>query len=457
VATRNDWKARTGVDPACVARLRARERERFAREHPRCLQLLEQARLVMPSGVPMSWMADFDHPPLWVAGGHGARFTCADGARFLDMNIGDKSTFCGLDPEPVVRAVQERAARGWQFMQPLEDALWVAAELKRRWGQPFWQFTLAATQANVEAVRLARLMTGREKELFFFGNYAGHADDLLASYSGGERRPVVLGVPPRSLGSAGLVAFNDVPALERELVTGQYACVLSEPALTNVGVVLPEVGFHDALRKLTLDTGTLLVLDETHTLICGPGGLCGRWGLRPDIVTMGKAIGGGVPLGAYGMSAELAEAFVSGRGADGGRGELATGGTLFANGLSMAAARAALSGVLTDAAYERTAALGKRLADGLERLFTDAGLSWPVHRLYARSGWSLCGRLPRNAEEADHDAWPELSALLHTYLANRGVWEAISSAGPAVSVAASADDVDFYLAALSELVEELCR
>jgi glutamate-1-semialdehyde 2,1-aminomutase len=172
---------------------------------------------------------------------------------------------------------------------------------------------------------------------------------------------------------------------------------------------------------------------------------------------MGKAIGGGVPLGAYGMSAELAEAFVSGRGADGGRGELATGGTLFANGLSMAAARAALSGVLTDAAYERTAALGKRLADGLERLFTDAGLSWPVHRLYARSGWSLCGRLPRNAEEADHDAWPELSALLHTYLANRGVWEAISSAGPAVSVAASADDVDFYLAALSELVEELCR
>jgi glutamate-1-semialdehyde 2,1-aminomutase len=456
MTTDRDRRERTGIEPARVAALRQRELARFEREHPRCRALQEQARGSMPHGVPMSWMTDYyDHPPVWVAEGHGARFTCVDSHSFLDTNIGDKSTFCGLDPEPVVRAVRDRAARGWQFLQPTEDAVWVAEELARRFGRPYWQFTLSATQANVEAVRLARHATGREKVLYFFGNYAGHADDLLPSYSGGEVRAELLGVPPRSFAAAGLVPFNDLEALERALSTRAYACVVSEPALTNVGVVLPDPGFHDALRSLTRESGTLLVLDETHTLICGPGGLTRRWGLDPDIVTMGKAIGGGVPLGAYGMTAALAEVFVSERAADGRAGELATGGTLFANGLSMAAARAALGDVLTDEAYERTASLGALLADRLERLFAAAGLDWPVHRLYARSGWSLCGRLPRNAEEADHDAWPELSSVLHMYLANRGVWEAISSAGPAVSVAATADDVGFYLSALEGFVREL--
>jgi glutamate-1-semialdehyde 2,1-aminomutase len=451
-----DLRRRTGVDPRRVEQLWRREDERFRELHPRCAALSGAAERSMPRGVPMSWMTDsFDHPPVWVESGHGAHFTCADGVRFLDTNIGDKSTFCGLDPEPVVRAVQRRLADGWQFMQPLEDAIPVAEELARRWRRPFWQFTLSATQANVEAVRLARLATGRDKVLLFFGNYAGHADELLVSYSGGELRSHTLGLASRAFGAAGIVPFNDLDALTAALASGEHACVLTEPALTNVGVVLPDPGFHEELRRLTRETGTLLVLDETHTLICGPAGLVGRWGLEPDIVTMGKAIGGGVPLGAYGMTEELADVHLRERGPDGSPGELATGGTLFANGLSMAAARAALTEVLTEEAYGRTVALGARLADGLESLFGDAGLDWPVHRLYARSGWSLGGRLPRNAAEADHDAWPELSALQHTYLADRGVWEAISSAGPAVSVAASAADVDDYLAVVGDLVAEL--
>jgi glutamate-1-semialdehyde 2,1-aminomutase len=445
---------RAGVDPERVARLWRRELARFEREHPRCLALRERARAVMPHGVPMQWMAaDFAHP-VWVTEGSGAHFTCADGRRFLDTNIGDKSTFCGLAPEPVVRAVQARVAAGPQFMLPTEDAIVVAGELGRRWGLPSWQFTLSASQANTEAVRLARHATGRERVLMFTGDYAGHVDELFAPYAAGGRL-AFSGLTAHAGRDVGVVPFNDVAALERELANGSYACVLTEPALTNSGVVLPDAGFHDALRALTRRHGSLLVFDETHTLICGPGGLVGRWGLEPDVVTAGKAIGGGIPLGVYGMSAALAEAFERTRAADGSESELASGGTLFGNALSMAAARAALLEVLTDEAYERTAALGALLADGLEERVRAAGLPWAVQRLYARSGLSFCGRLPRSAEDFDADARPELNALLRLSLANRGVWEAIETAGPALSLAATDDDVALYLAGFAELVGEL--
>ncbi len=458
---------RAGVDPGRVAQLHERELARFAREHPRCLELRARARPLMPHGVPMQWMAASFAHPVWVVEGHGAHFTCADGRDFLDTNIGDKSTFCGFDPAPVVRAVQEQVARGPQYMLPTEDAIVVAQELGRRWGLPSWQFTLSASQANSEAVRLARHATGRERVLMFTGDYAGHVDEFFVPYAA-DGRLSFSGLRADAGRDVGVVQFNNVAALERELATGAYACVLTEPALTNSGVVLPDAGFHDALRRLTREHGTLLVLDETHTLICGPGGLVGRWGLDPDVVTAGKAIGGGVPLGVYGMTAELAAAFERGEAPDGRRAELATGGTLFGNALGMAAARAALLEVLTDEAYERTARLGGLLADGMERIVADAspaagvgdrtpggGLPWRVQRLFARSGLSFCGRLPRNAAEWDADEQPELNALLRLYLANRGVWEAIETAGPAVSVAAGEDDVALYLDAFTRFVAEV--
>jgi len=443
---------RAGVDAGRVAELWQRESERYAREHPRCLELRERARQSMPHGVPMSWMVSyFAHPPVWVVEGHGAHLTCADGRRFLDTNVGDKSTFCGIDPAPVVRAVQRRVAAGAQFMLPTEDAIVVAEELARRWGLPAWQFTLSASQANTEALRLARHATGRPKVLSFAGNYGGHGDELLVAYAG-RRRLSYLGLAPTADRDIDVVQFNDAEALERALSTGAYACVLTEPALTNEGVVQPDPGFHERLRALTRETGTLLVLDETHTLICGPGGLTREWGLEPDVVVVGKAIGGGLPLGAYGMSAVLSAAFERGESLAGEPGELATGGTLFGNALGMAAARAALTEVLTPQAYEHAARLGARLADGLETIIAEAGLPWKVQRLYARSGVSFSGRLARSAAEADADEQPELNALLRLSLANRGVWEAISTAGPAMSVAATDADVAAYLAAFGELV-----
>ena len=446
---------RAGVEAGRVADLWQRESARYTREHARCLAFRERARLSMPHGVPMSWMVSyFAHPPVWVAEGHGAHFTCADGRRFLDTNVGDKSTFCGIDPAPVVRAVQRRVAAGAQFMLPTEDAIVVAEELVRRWGLPAWQFTLSASQANIEALRLARHATGRPKVLSFVGNYGGHGDEQLVAFAG-RGRLSYLGLAASAERDIDTVQFNDVEALERALSTGAYACVLTEPALTNEGVVLPDPGFHDRLRRLTRECGTLLVLDETHTLICGPGGLTREWGLAPDVVVVGKAIGGGLPLGAYGMSAELSAAFERGESLEGEPGELATGGTLFGNALSMAAARAALTEVLTPEAYGHAARLGARLADGLETIIAEAGLPWKVQRLYARSGVGFSGRLARSAAEADDDEQPELNALLRLYLANRGIWEAISTAGPAMSPAANDDDVAAYLAAFGEFVHEV--
>jgi glutamate-1-semialdehyde aminotransferase len=382
-----------------------------------------------------------------------------DGNRYLDTNIADTSMFCGYAPEPVVRAVAERTARGTQFLQPVEDSIPVAEEFARRYGLPKWQFTLAATSANTEAFRVARYATGRGVVLMFEGKYHGHGDEMLVELGqDGSTKPEFAGLPERVASQTRLVQFNDVEALSAELARGDVACVVTEPALTNLGVIQPDEGFHAELRRLTREAGTFLVLDETHTQICGPGGLTKRWGLDPDIVTLGKSIGGGIPIGAYGMTDELGDLFEKATQAglvSGNDQELAVGGTLFANALSMAAAWAALSEVLTEEAYERTAELGGQLADGIEDVARAHDLPWRAHRLYARSGYSFTGRLSRNAEEAHEDIRPELYRVLRVFMVNRGVWDAIELAGPAVSVPARASDVVDYLTVLTEFAESV--
>jgi glutamate-1-semialdehyde 2,1-aminomutase len=232
--------------------------------------------------------------------------------------------------------------------------------------------------------------------------------------------------------------------------------VITEPALTNnVGLLMPDDGFHDGLRDVTRRTGTLLAYDETHTQVVGPGGLTRRWGLTPDFVTVGKSIAAGIPLGAYGMTAEVAEVLQRPGGRDDDKPQVAVGGTLFGNPVSMAAARAAMSEVLTDDAYAHSQRLGARLADGISEIVTSAGLPWTTHRFWPRSGLSFSPAMPRDAAEAMQDLDVPLRRLMRVYLANRGVWDAIVGAGPTCSVAAADDDVDRYLAGLAELVGEL--
>ena len=443
------------MDDARVAALTDREHRRFAEAHPRSLALQARARASMPHGYPMGWFADlYAHGPVFAVEGHGAHFADADGHRYLDFNLADTSLFCGFAPAPVAAAIAQRAARGGQFLLPTEDAIWVAEELGRRYGLPRWQFTLSATTANVEAMRLARVATGRPAALMFDGKYHGHADEMLFALRGGGLAPQYLGLDPGAAARVRMVAFNDVAALAAALAPGDVACVVTEPALTNVGVVQPAPGFHAELRRLTRAHGTLLLIDETHTQVCGPGGLSGRWRLEPDLVTLGKSAAGGTPFGAYGMTEALAAAFERPDPADPGA-EVATGGTLFGNALSLAAARAALGEVLADGVYERTAALGARLADGIEAVAQGAGLPWRAHRLFPRSGYAYDGALPTNAAQARRSVRRELTDLRRVYFANRGVWDAIYSAGPCAGAAHTDEDIDRYLAVLADFAREV--
>jgi len=288
-----------GIDPAKVAELKAREDDRFAESHPRGIEMWRRAEAVMPNGVPMSWLrTSYDHAPLWVDDAKGARFRDVDGNEYADFNIADMSMFTGYGPEPVVDAVSRRVAIGSQFMLPNEDSIWVAQELGRRYGLPQWQFTLSATHANLEALRIARAMTGREKVLFFGGKYHGHFDEGLVELVDGELAPEEAGLPRDVTDKVVMVPFNDVDAVRVALEAREIAIVTTEPALTNaVGLLMPEPGFHEALRAATRETGTLLCYDETHTHVVGPGGLTATWGLQPDVVSIGKSIAGGVPLG----------------------------------------------------------------------------------------------------------------------------------------------------------------
>jgi glutamate-1-semialdehyde aminotransferase len=446
-------------DPDLVRALKSAEDARFRDEHPRSSALLERGRASMPNGVPMAWMtSSYHHLPMWVAEGKGAHFTDVDGHTYRDFNIADLSMFCGYAPEPLVRAVSDRIARGNQFLLPTEDAIVVSEELGRRFGLPGWQYTSSATHANTEAIRVARVVTGRDRVLMFDGKYHGHFDEALVELDDdGRLVPEERGVPADTVEGTVLVAFNDLDALARALGRGDIALVLTEPAITNnIGLLLPDDGFHAGLRRLTRETGTLLAYDETHTQVVGPGGLTAQWGLEPDIVTIGKSIAGGLPFGAWGMTEEIGEVLVQRKGPDGERSNLiATGGTIFGNALAMAATRAVLTEILTPAAYAHTQRLGARLAGGMRASVERYGLPWHIHHLGPRSGYTFRPTPIHNGAEGREAAFDNLTRLIRAWLVNRGVWEAIGGAGPVCSVPAADEDVDAYLAAWDSLLGAL--
>ena len=446
-----------GVDRQRITDLLARENRAFITARPRTMELWARAQGSMPNGVPMAWLRNsFEPIPIFADEGAGSHFRDVDGHDYADFNIADMSMFTGHAPGPVVSAVARRMAGGSQFMLPGEDGVWVAEELARRYSLPLWQFTLSATHANTEAIRVARTFTGRQVVAFFDGHYHGHLDESLVELAGGVEVPEESGLPDDVTSRTVIIGFNDVDALDRALSSRQVAALIAEPAMTNnVGLVLPLDGYHEELRRITRETGTVLVLDETHTQVVGAGGLTRMWSLEPDIVTLGKSIAGGLPLGAYGMSTEIAEVLQRPLGRADPKPLVATGGTLFGNPLSMAAARATMSEVLTAEAYAWTQALGRRLADGIESAVSSQGLPWTVHRFWPRSGLCFTTAMPVSGADAIRNLDVPLRQLMRVYLANRGVWEAIVGAGPTCSVAASEADADRYVLVLGELLAEL--
>jgi len=416
----------------------------------------------------MAWMSElYTHPPIFVDAGHGGTFTDIDGNTYIDFNLADTSMFTGYGVEAISEVVAKRVKDGSQFLLPTQDAVEVATRLAARFGLPFWQFTLSATQANVEAIRTARALTGRDAVLMFDGKYHGHADELLAVRDKGEVVPEGRGVLRDATRHVRLVPYNDLDAVSRELARGDIACVVAEAAITNAGVILPAEGFHAGLRRLTSDAGTLLVIDETHTLVAGPGGLTARWGLQPDLLVVGKSVSGGISLGAYGMTERVAAVLDDPDAASGesvatgdtlfgnALSRVATGGTLFGNELSLAAARVTLEQVLTDQGYAHAAALGGKLADGIEATAAANGFDWRAHRLYNRSGYTHGPYLPSNAADARDSFDAELFNIQRIYMANRGIWEAIDSAGPAAGIQTTAEHVDHYLEVLNDFLGEL--
>ena len=446
-----------GVNQTRVKQLKDREDLRFHNEHPRSIALRERGLAVMPNGVPMAWhRGSYHHEPPWVSHASGARFTDVDGHTYSDFNIADMSMFCGYAPEPVVRAVTEAMMHGNQFLLPTEDAIVVSEELGRRYGLPKWQYTSSASQANVEAIRVARVATGRDKVLFFDGKYHGHFDQTLVELDpNGELVAEERGLSITVTDQAVIVPFNDPSAIAAALTRENVALVLTEPALTkNIGLLMPDPDFHAELRQITRKAGVLLCLDETHTQVVGPGGLTRAWHLEPDLITAGKSIAGGVPFGAWGMTDEISDLMTQVKGPDGERSNLiATGGTIFGNPLALAAAKATMLEILTPEAYAHTQRLGKKLADGMREAVKRAGLPWWIHHLGPRAGYTFAEKPARNAAEARVVENDLLTRLIRIWLANRGVWEAIVGAGPVVPVPATDEDVDHYLTAFDELLK----
>ncbi len=455
IATRRT--ATAVIDRQRLKALMQREQKKFVEERPKSRALFERAGKSLLGGVPMNWMKKWAGAfPPFVREAQGAHFYDVDGHRYVDFCLGDTGAMTGHSPSATVSAVQQQVARGITLMLPSEDAVFVAEELQKRFGLPFWQFALTATDANRFSIRLARHITGRQKILVFNWCYHGTVDESFITLKDGvsAARRGNLGPPVDPTVTTKVVEFNDLEALEKALEPADVACVLAEPALTNVGIVHPASGFHQAMRDLTRRYGTLLIIDETHTICAGPGGFTRAKNLEPDFLVFGKPIGGGVPGAVYGFTDYVADRITERMNLEdcdtGG-----IGGTLAGNALSLAAMRATLQKVLTKEAFDRMIPMAERWTAGVQKVIDDFGVPWHVTRLGCRAEYLFAAREPRNGTEA-HDAMDfDLERFLHLYAMNRGILLTPFHNMALMSPATETEDVDRHSKVFREAVREL--
>jgi glutamate-1-semialdehyde 2,1-aminomutase len=446
------------IDRERLRELSAREEERFISLHPKSGELFERAKTVMPGGVPMSWMTKWPGKfPLFVEKAKGARFVDVDGNEFIDLCLGDTGSMTGHSPRATADAIKSQLDRGITAMLPTEDALIVSSELARRFGLPLWQFTVSATDANRHAIRYSRLITGRSKIIVIDRCYHGSVDESFATLDA-EGRTVAregnIGAPVPLAETTRVVEFNDLEGMEKALRNGDVAAILMEPAMTNVGIVLPDEGYLNAVGELAKKYGAVWIIDETHTISVGPGGMTKELGLRPDILTIGKSIGGGIPTGAFGMTQEVADRIQS-------RVEREVidtggiGGTLAGNALSLAAMRATLTEVLTDEAFARMIVLGNRWCDGVDSVIAHYKLPWHCNRLGARGEYLFQATAPRTGGEAARAGDFELEQYIHLRLLNDGFLLTPFHNMALISPETSEADVDAHTEAFRQMCGEL--
>ncbi len=411
------------IDRQRLRHLHAQEEERFVSLHPASAARATEAGTHLLGGVPMSWMTRWPGSfPLFFDTADGAGFTDVDGHRYIDFCLGDTGAMTGHALPQVADALHRQAMRGITTMLPSTDSSWVAAELARRFRLPFWQMAMTATDANRFVLRYARHLTGRPKILVFDWCYHGTVDETLATIGPDGTAQARLGNLGPQIDPAlttVVVPFNDLEALETALSKGDVACVLAEPALTNIGIVLPDPGYHEGLRTLTRRYGTLLVIDETHTICVGPGGATAAWGLDPDFFVIGKTIGGGMPAAAYGMTAEIAARLaptLSGESTD----VSGIGGTLTGNALALAAVRATLESTLRECDFAHMVPLATKWADGVRATIDEFDLPWHVQQLGARAEYWFCPP-PHDGAAAAAGMDIELDAFMHLWALNRGI------------------------------------
>lgn len=411
------------IPDAAIRSMLAREDALFRQRNPASQRLSEQAQKHWLRGVPMHWMVDWGTPfPLFVMSAQGVDVTDADGNRYVDFCLGDTGAMFGHSPPPVVKALQESGSQGFTTMMPSADAADVGALLADRFGLPVWQVTATASDANRAVIKWCRAITGRKKILVFNHCYHGAVDDTYVTIDGGAPHadPALIGEVRDLTEFTTVVEFNDVAALEAALAPGDIACVLAEPIMTNVGMVLADEGYHEKLRELTKKTGTLLILDETHCMSSGPGGYSRAFGLKPDGLVLGKPIAGGIPAAVYGFSEDVAARigeFLKTRVP----GHSGIGTTLSGSKIQLALMKAVLTHYFTDAAFAPLLKLAEKLEQGITGVIRKRGLPWHVVRVGARVEFMCCASRPRNGGEAAKLIHQPIDEALHRYLLNRGV------------------------------------
>ena len=445
------------IDRNRLKQLSDREEQRFKVQHPKSAAMFRAAQDSLLGGVPMNWMKKWAGAfPVFVKDAKGAHFTCVDGRDYVDLCLGDSGAMTGHSPDVVVEAVARQVRQGITLMLPTEDSLHVGEDLKKRFGLAYWQFTLTATDANRFSIRIAREITQRPKILVFHYCYHGTVDESFAGLHDGVVGPRRgnLGPPVNPAETTRVVEFNDLNALEDALKQHDVACILAEPAMTNVGIILPEEGYWKAARILARRYGTLLMTDETHTICAGPGGCTAEWKLEPDLLVFGKAIGSGIPGGTYGCTEEVAQrisARIHLEDCDVG----GIGGTLAGNALSLAAMRATLEHVLTKKNFDKMIPLAVRFSDGVAAEINRHGLPWSVQRLGCRAEYTFCEQPPRNGGESAAAADFELERFLHLYALNRGVLLTPFHNMALMCPETTEADIDVHTSVFAEAVKEL--